>query len=81
MLYELIFKRKLFTSSDDIFYFDYMIRNECDEELKFILMKLLRNENRIILAKDLIIDMKIKKKLLEVNLFDELIAGNTKGKL
>ena len=80
ILYELLFKEKPFKSSDDLFKYNYKITNKCDSDAKYILSKLLSQEIKRISIKELLTDMTFKKKLLEVNLFDELVEPTMKGK-
>jgi biotin synthase-related radical SAM superfamily protein len=54
--------------------------DNCDNDLKYFLQKLLCQENKRILINELLTDMKFKKKLLEFNLFDEIVEENLKGK-
>ena len=76
----MLFKEKPFKSSDDLFKYNYKIKNKCDSDAKYILSKLLSQEIKRISIKELLTDMTFKKKLLEVNLFDELVEPTMKGK-
>ena len=80
ILYELFFKKRPFQFLDNILKFNYEMADNCDNDLKYFLQKLLCQENKRILINELLTDMKFKKKLLEFNLFDEIVEENLKGK-
>jgi len=80
ILYELFFKKRPFQFIDNILKVNYEMANNCDNDLKYFLTKLLCQENKRILINELLTDMKFKKKLLEFNLFDEIVEENLKGK-
>ncbi len=79
ILYELLFKKKAFESEDCIKNIKYEI-NECEKEFKTILKKLLCIDKNRIKINELFNDMNFKAKLIEMNLFDEIIKDNIKGK-
>lgn len=80
ILYELFFKKKAFLTMECIFQFYYEINDKLEEDFKYILSKLLCYEKKRLLINELLIDFKFKKKLIEMNLFDEIIKPNLKGK-
>ena len=80
ILYELCFKRRPFQFLDNILKFNYEIADNCESDLKYFLPKLLIQEKKRILINELLIDMRFKKKLIEVNLFEEIVEENLKGK-
>ena len=80
ILYELYFKKRPFQFLDNILKANYEMADNCDNDLKYFLTKLLCQENKRILINQLLTDMKFKKKLLEFNLFDEIVEENLKGK-
>ena len=80
ILYELYFKEKPFKTIKDILNYYYEVPNKCDNDLKYLLSKMLCPEKKRISIKELLIDMRFKQKLLEVNLFDEIAEEKIKGK-
>ena len=80
ILYELSFNKRPFQFLDDILKYKYEIDDNCESDLKYFLQKLLCQEKKRFLINELLNDMKLKKKLLEVNLFDEIVEKNLKGK-
>ena len=81
VLYELIFKKKPFQSLNHILNINYEISNECENDFKYILSKLLCHEITRISINDLFIDMIFKKKIVEINFFYEIVKDNIKGKI
>lgn len=80
ILYEMFFKEKPFKLQNNIFDFNYKIGDNCDEDLKHVLSKLLCDENKRFLTNELLNDKILNKKILEVNLFDEIVKDNIKSK-
>ena len=80
ILYKLVFKDKPFNLKDNIFNYNDINNDNCDADFNYVLSKLLCNENKRVSIDKLLIDMRIKKKLLEVNLFDEVVEENIKSK-
>jgi serine/threonine protein kinase len=80
IIYELFFKKRPFQFLDNILKVNYEMADNYDNDLKYFLPKLLCQENKRILINELLNDMKLKKKLIEVNLFDEIVEENLKGK-
>ena len=80
ILYKLVFKDKPFNLKNNIFNYNDINNGNCDTDFKYVLSKLLCNENKRVSINKLLIDMRIKKKLLEVNLFDEVVEENIKSK-
>ena len=74
ILYELIFKKKPFESIETIKNIKYEISNECENELKMLLSKLLCNDKNRLKINEIFIDMNFKKKLIQINLFDEILG-------
>ena len=79
ILYEMYFKEKPFKLINNNFDFNYKITDNCEPDIKYIISNLLCNENKRFLIKDIINDKVFKKKLLEVNLFDEIVENNVKS--
>ena len=79
ILYEMYFKEKPFKLINNNFDFNYKITDNCEPDIKYILSNLLCNENKRFLITDIINDKVFKKKLLEVNLFDEIVENNVKS--
>ena len=67
ILYELSFKKRAFQFLDNILNFNYEIADNCESDLKYFLQKLLCREYKRTLINELLIDMRFKKKLLEIN--------------
>ena len=80
ILYELLCKKKPFLTLDSIFHYYYQINDNWEDDFKYILSKLLCSERTRFLINRLLIDIRFKKKLIETNLFDEIIKNNLKGK-
>jgi len=80
ILYKLVFKDKPFNLKNNIFNYNDINNDNCDADFNYVLSKLLCNENKRVSINKLLIDMRIKKKLLEVNLFDEVVEENIKSK-
>ena len=80
ILYKLIFKDKSFNLKNNIFNYNDIKNDNCDIDFNYVLSKLLCNENKRISINKLLIDMRIKKKLLEGNLFDKVVEENIKSK-
>ena len=79
ILYEMYFKEKPFKLINNNFDFNYKITDNCEPDIKYIISNLLCNENKRFLITDIINDKVFKKKLLEVNLFDEIVENNVKS--
>ena len=79
ILYEMYFKEKPFKLINNNFDFNYKITDNCEPDIKYIISNLLCNENKRFLIMDIINDKVFKKKLLEVNLFDEIVENNVKS--
>ncbi len=69
ILYELIFKKPF-----NNLYFDFS--ENCEEDFKKILSKLLCNEKNRIKLNEILYEPIIKNKIIEINLFDEIIIKN-----
>lgn len=80
ILYKLVFNDKPFNLKNNIFNYNDINNDNCDADFNYVLSKLLCNENKRVSINKLLIDMRIKKKLLEVNLFDEVVEENIKSK-
>ena len=80
ILYKLVFNDKPFNLKNNIFNYNDINNGNCDTDFNYVLSKLLCNENKRVSINKLLIDMRIKKKLLEVNLFDEVVEENIKSK-
>lgn len=66
ILYELYFKKRPFQFLDNILKANYEMADNCDNDLKYFLTKLLCQENKRILINQLLTDMKFKKKIARI---------------
>ena len=80
ILYELLYKKKPFESIENIKNIKYEISNESENELTKLLSNLLCNVKKRLTINEIFIDMNFKKKLIEINLFDDILEKNIKSK-
>ena len=84
ILYELLFKKRAFEYEKQ--QHNYILQNifsipdTCERSFKIILSKLLCKEKNRLLINEIMSDGIIKKKIIEVNIFDEIIRGRINGK-
>ena len=84
ILYELAFKKPTFFDNniedikDKILNINYNLPDECEQEISFILQKLICKKMKRLTIKELISEKIFKKKIFEVNLFSEIIKNNKK---
>jgi len=82
ILYELVFRKPIFWGKniedikDNILKINYKLPEDCENELSFVLKKLICEKGKRLTIKELIFDEIFKKKILEVNLFSEIIKYN-----
>ena len=78
ILYELVLKKKPFENIhfDKI---DYYLPDNCEDDLKKILSKLLCEEKNRLTIKEILIDPIFKQKIFEVNIFSEIVKDNIKS--
>ena len=69
ILYELILKKPF-----NNLFFDYT--ENCDDDFKKILPKLLCDETRRLNLNEILFEPILKNKIIEVNLFDEILTNN-----
>ena len=79
ILYEMYFKEKPLKIKNNNFDFNYKIKDNYDPDIKYILTKLLYEENKRFIISDIINDKIFKKKVLEVGLFNEIVDNNEKS--
>jgi serine/threonine protein kinase len=79
ILYEMYFKEKPLKIKNNNFDFNYKIKDNYDPDIKYILTKLLCEENKRFIFSDIINDKIFKKKVLEVGLFNEIVDNNEKS--
>ena len=84
ILYELAFKKPAFWGKDtekikdNILKINYNLPNECEKELFIILQTLICEKTKRLTIKELIFEEAFKKKIIEVNLFSEIVKDNAK---
>ena len=86
ILYELANKTNSFWGKnsenikDNILKINYNLPNDCEKELCLILQKLICEKKKRLSIKELIFEEIFKKKIIEVNLFSEIVKDNAKSK-
>ena len=80
ILYELYFKKKAFDNKSNIINIKYDIDEDVEVDLKFILKKLLCEQKIRYNSRELVFDPIFKNKIIEVNMFSEIIANDMKSK-
>ena len=80
ILYEMIFKERIFKDEKSMFNLNYKIPEKIDVNYVNILEKLICKYDNIVGVEKLISDSIIKKKIVEENLFSEIIKNNYEGK-
>jgi len=82
ILYELAFKKPAFWGlyirniKDKILQINYDLPDDCEEELSLILQKLICEKKKRLTIKELLFEEAFKKKIIEVNLFSEIVKDN-----
>jgi serine/threonine protein kinase len=74
ILYELVLKKKLSKNKIDL------DSEKCENDFKIILSKLLCEKEKRLTLNEILLEPLIKKIIIELNLFDEIIKINIKGK-
>ena len=86
ILYELSFKTLAFPNKDninlekDILSIKYNLPNDCDKDISIILTKLICERQKRLTLKELLFDETIKNKIIELNMFPEVIGDNSNCK-
>lgn len=80
ILYEMAFKKRTFEYNKNIIDINYEMPEDAEEDIKNIIGKLICKHNNRIEAEKLVFDPIIKKKIIEANLFSEIIQNNLEGK-
>ena len=80
ILYEMAFKKKAFDNNKNIININYEIPENADEDIKNILGKLICKYNDRIECEKMVYEPIFKKKLIEVNLFSDVVQKNIEGK-
>ena len=82
ILYELSFKTLAFQNKDninlekDILSMKYYLPIDCDKDISNILTKLICERQKRLTLKELLLDEIIKNKIIELNMFPEVIGNN-----
>lgn len=79
ILYELAFKKLAFNNNENIINIKYELPEDADDDIKNILKKLLCDQKQRFNSKEIIFGLTFKKKLVEVNLFSEIISNDIKS--
>ena len=80
ILYEIAFKKRAFDNNKNIIEINYEMPENPEEDIKLIIGKLLCKHNNRIEAEKIVFDPIFKKKIIEVNLFSEIIKYCIEGK-
>ena len=80
ILYEMAFKKKIFDNNKNIIDINYEIPENAEEDIKNIIAKLICKHDNRIEEEKIIFDPIFKKKIIEINLFSEIIQNNMEGK-
>ena len=82
ILYELSFKKPAFWDvnneviKDNILKINYNLPDDCEKELSLILQKLIWEKKKRLTIEELIFEEAFKNKIIEVNLFSEVVKNN-----
>jgi serine/threonine protein kinase len=85
ILYELLFKKRAFEYEYDEQY-NFVLKNKfeipdsCEDSFKIMISKLLCKEKNRLLIAEIIYDGIFKQKIIETNIFDEIISDRINGK-
>ena len=86
ILYELSFKSLAFSNQDnknlekDILSIKYNSPIDCDKDISIILTKLICERQKRLTLKELLLDEIIKNKIIELNMFPEVLGDNSNSK-
>ena len=80
ILYEMVFKKKIFDYEENINNIYYEIPENSETDIKNILEKLICKHDDILDVEKIIYDPILKRKIIEENLFSEIIQNNIEGK-
>ena len=80
ILYEMAFKKRAFDNNKKIIDINYEIPEIAEKDIKNILEKLICKPNNRIEAEKIFFEPIFKKKIIEVNLFSEILQNNFEGK-
>ena len=86
ILYDLVFKKPAFYGKDkidienNVLKINYNLPSDCEKELYLILQKLICEKTKRLTIKELISEEIFKKKIIELNLFSEIVKDNVQGK-
>ena len=86
ILYELAFKKPAFWNVNNkiiisnITGLNYNLPDDCEKDLKTIIPKLICEESKRLTIKDIFLEGTIKNKIIEINLFPEIVKGDEQGK-
>ena len=79
ILYEMAFKKRTFDNNQNIIDIYYEIPVNAEEDIKNIIGKLICKSNNRIEAEKMVFDPIFKNKIIEINLFSEIIQYNIEG--
>jgi serine/threonine protein kinase len=80
ILYEIAFKKRAFDNNKNIIEINYEMPENPEVDIKIIIGKLICKHNNRIEAEKIVFDPIFKKKIIEVNLFSEIIKYRIEGK-
>ena len=80
ILYEIAFKKRAFDNNKNIIEINYEMPENPEEDIKLIIGKLLCKHNNRIEAEKIVFEPIFKKKIIEVNLFSDIIKYCIEGK-
>jgi len=83
VLYELIFKKRAFDYEERQKYIlknRFEIPDDCERDFKTVIQKLLCKDFNRLTISDLVFEVTFKRKVIELNLFDEIIKGSIQCK-
>ena len=83
ILYELVFKKRAFEyepDKNDILTRKFEITDNCEKDFQDIIPKLLCKESKRMTINDLIFEGTFKRKVIEINMFDEIIKDKIQCK-
>lgn len=76
ILYEMAFKKKSFENKKNINDINYEIPENAEDDIKNIIEKIICNQNKRIDSEKIFFDPVLKKKIIETNLFSDIIQNN-----
>ena len=82
VLYELIFKKRAFDYESQRYILKkrFEIPDDCEQDFKTVIQKLLCKDFNRLTVSDLVFEVTFKRKVIELNMFDEIIKGSIQCK-